>query len=96
MNIHPPKWTPKQQKDNWINLLVHVHDLQCHCNNPLEHTLHIIFEKEKNLRLEESTKNLIKPWLTTTAAGEDAHGDDILEDGDLAALFDEDFTEDAG
>ncbi len=51
---------PNNNKLIGLNTLVHVHDLQCNCEDPLEHTTHLIFKQEKNLRLWETTKNLIK------------------------------------
>lgn len=98
MNIEPTKWTPKQQKREWLNFIVHVHDYHCNCNKPLEHTVYNIFEQEKELRFNPQTTSLIKKCLSTD--GED-HGDvgtteDALDAGTLEDLFAEDFGEDNG
>lgn len=96
MNFEVPKWTPKQQKTNWLNLLTHVHDLQCHCDKPLEHTAWNIFEQEKHLRFTTTQKQEIKKCLTT---GEEDAGVDALDglgEGELTALFEEDFPEEDG
>ncbi len=85
----PVKHNTKEQQINWINTLVHVHDLQCYCNKPLEHTIDTIFKQEKNLRLENSTKQNIQKCLTidTVTIKEE---DDQFGDGELEALFAED------
>ncbi len=89
----PVKFQSKQQHVNWMNTLVHVHDLQCNCDDPLEHTIHTIFKQETNLRIWDSTKNLIKKCLTTTTTPEEEDDDVPFGDGELEALF---ATEDIG
>ncbi len=95
MNIIKPTLSIKHQKKEWINLLVHVHDLQCRCDKPLEHTADIIFE-EPALRLEKSTIENIKKCQDTTAITPVADALDGIDEGDLSALFAEDFTEENG
>lgn len=95
MQIQPPQLTIKQQKTEWINMLVHIHDLYCKCNDPLEHTVDLIAEKEKNLRFQHFTKLNLQKCLTggeenTTHQGGE---EDAFDAGDLEKLFDEDFPE---
>lgn len=95
MQIEPPQLTIKQQKSEWLNLLVHIHDLYCKCNKPLEHTVDLIVDKEKNLRLEHFTKLNLQKCLTggeITTIQKDGD-DDGFAAGDLENLFAEDFTE---
>ncbi|AXQ66280.1 MAG: hypothetical protein [Betatorquevirus homini24] len=99
MQIEPTKWTPRQQKREWLNFIAHVHDYHCNCNKPLEHTVYNIFEQEKELRFNTETKQLIKQCLSTD--GDADHGDaattvDALDAGTLEDLFAEDFTDDTG
>ncbi|AXQ66510.1 MAG: hypothetical protein [Anelloviridae sp.] len=92
--IHP-KSTIRQKKLQWINMLVHCHDIMCDCPTPLEHTTALIFEQEPELRFKPPEKDLIKKCLTTTTDTEDAAGDpDGFGEGDLEDLFKENFGED--
>lgn len=89
MTFCPVKANSKYQKIQWINTIVHVHDLQCECDKPLEHTTYSIFEQEKNLRFTEQQKQLIRKCLTTK--DDSGHADDApFGDGELEALFSED------
>lgn len=88
----PLKHNTKSAQIQWVNTLVHIHDLQCNCNDPLEHTATTIFRQEPNLRFTEHEKNLIRRCLTTTE-GEDTQKEDAIGDGDLEALFAQDFGE---
>lgn len=88
----------QRHKDlNWTNAIVHLHDIQCMCNEPLAHTIDTIFKQEPNLPLHQSTKDKIKQCLTT---GEDHTTKDVVEefgDDDLERLFaDDDTEEDTG
>ncbi len=76
---------PKRDNLDMINAYVHIHDLKCNCNTPLQHIINQLIEKEPEL-----TKCL------TTPTTEDGRGDavDTIEDGDLDRLFEEDFGED--
>lgn len=96
MNIYPPKWTPRQTKNNWINLLAAIHDTNCECDKPLEHTIEIILEKEKNLRFDDSTNKLLKKCLGTEDTAKDGDAVDGLDAGDLDRLFADPFGEDTG
>lgn len=96
MKIIDPKWTQKQKINNWMNLLAHVHDNNCNCDEPLQHTIHIILEKEPNIQFQESTKQLLKKCLGTEDSKEDGDDVDGLGIGDLERLFAEDTGEDTG
>lgn len=93
MKIETPGYTIREQRLQWTNTIVQLHDMLCKCNKPLEHTIDNILSQEPNLRLEETTKLKIQKCLTTTTDGDRVGDADILEDGDLDALFATDFTE---
>ncbi len=59
----PLKHNTKNAQIQWVNTLVHIHDLQCNCNDPLEHTTTTIFRQEPNLRFTDHEKNLLKDAL---------------------------------
>lgn len=91
----PPKTTLRQKKLQWMNLLAHIHDERCDCPNPLEHTILLIVEQEKELKFNAPEKDLIKKCLsgdTITAVPGDPT-DDVIGDGELAALFAEELGE---
>ena len=97
-DYYKPITLSKKHRDlNWINGLVHLHDLQCMCDHPLPHTIDTILTKEPNLPLLNSTKEKIKQCLTT---GDAPTTQDVVEDfGDdeLEKLFaGDDIDEDAG
>ncbi len=83
----------KHKKLQFINGIVHLHDLTCQCDEPLQHTIGAIFEQEPNLPLNEKDKQLIKKCLTS---GDHTEEDgDVLGDVDLEKFFAEDtFGED--
>lgn len=91
----PAKLTLRQQKLTWMNLLAHIHDNKCDCPHPMEHTCMLIFEEEKELKFTTPEKDLIQKCLSgDTATG--VPGDpteDIIGDGELAALFGEELGE---
>lgn len=93
----PTKANCRQQQLKWINILVHAHDMNCDCPNPLEHTVVLIHQQEPELKFTTIEKDIIKKCLgggeTTVTAGD--HEEDHFGDGDLAELFKEDFGEDA-
>lgn len=91
----PAKLTLRQQKLTWMNMLAHIHDERCNCSSPMEHTMLLIAEEEKELKFRPPEIDLLKQCLTgerTTAAGGDLQ-DDVIGEGDLDALFKEDFGE---
>jgi len=95
MNFEYPNYTPKELQLQWINNIVHTHDLLCKCDKPLEHTIYGIVKQEPNLRLNQETKKLLEKCLTSTESGGLAEDDiDGLGEGDLEALFAEDTGED--
>lgn len=85
-----PKYTPKQMTLQMVNSYVHIHDLTCHCKQPLKHIIKQIEEQEPT----------IKKWRdsTTTAAGnQDGDADiDHFGPGELEKLFAEDTEENDG
>lgn len=89
----PQKYNKKQLQLQWINGLVHLHDLTCSCDGPLEHTVLEIFNQEKNLRFTKEEKNKIQQCLSTTGEENITHEDDVLGEGDLEELFSTDFGE---
>ncbi len=89
----PLKHNTKNAQIQWVNTLVHIHDLQCNCNDPLEHTTTTIFRQEPNLRFTDHEKNLIKRCLTTGEEKDTQDAGDVIGQGDLDALFAQDFGE---
>lgn len=89
----PARLTLRQQKLTWMNMLAHIHDERCNCSSPMEHTVSLIFEEERHLKFNAPEKDLIKKCLTgedTTPADGDQQ-EDVIGEGDLDALFKEDF-----
>lgn len=84
----PTKYNKKQLQLQWINDMVHGHDLLCGCEGPLEHIILEITNQEKNLRFTDKEKQQLKKCLfgddTTTA-------DEEIGDADLAALFGDEY-----
>ena len=73
--------------------MVHTHDMICECPTPLEHIIVHLFQQEPELRFKTPEKDLIKKCLTTTTTdGAVADPGDIGE-GELNALFAQDFGE---
>lgn len=72
----------------WINLQVGIHDLHCHCNEPLKHIILQIIEQEPELKFNKEESEQIRKCLTTTEDTTDAL--DAIGEGDLDALFTED------
>ncbi len=91
----PAKPTLRQKKLQWMNLLAHIHDEKCDCPNPMEHTCMLIFEQEKELKFTTPEKDLIQKCLSgdTTTADHGDPTDDVIGDGELAALFAEELGE---
>lgn len=84
----PVPYNKKQQKLNFVNLIVSAHDLCCGCTDPLKCSVDTICEQEPT----------IKQKCLTTTTGAIQHGEEEEEDGfgdgDLEALFAEDFGDD--
>lgn len=82
----PVNPTSRYQKTQWMNTLVHVHDLQCSCDEPLEHTVHVIATQEPNLKFNKESLKPIKKWLTDTEDGTPEE-EEPFGNGELEALF---------
>lgn len=91
----PSKPTLRQQKLQWMNMLAHIHDQKCDCNNPMEHTLMLIVEEEPSLKLRTPEIDLIKKCITgeTTTEKDGDQEPDGIGEGELDALFKDDFGE---
>lgn len=82
----PVKLSTKNRNIDWINTIVQIHNLQCQCDGPLEHTVEEILTQEPDLKFNHPKK--------CHSTGEDpASTDDHFGEGDLAAIFAEDFGE---
>lgn len=79
----PLKISLKNKRRDWINTIVQIHNLQCGCEKPLDHTIKEILQQEPSLKCLTTGEDQI----TTDADG--------FGEGDLDRLFEEDFTEDA-
>lgn len=82
----PITTSSKNRKYDWLNTLVHIHNLQCGCDDPLGHTVEEIFEQEPGIK-EKYTK--CPGPGDPSPTGEE----DVLGAGDLDALFAADFGE---
>lgn len=82
----PVKLSDKNKKYDWLNLIVGIHNLQCGCDDPLTHTVEEIFCQEPSIK---------DHFLKCPGNGDpkDTGADDVLGEGDLEALFDQDFGE---
>ena len=63
-----PKPSIRQRNLQWMNMLAHIHDTNCDCYNPLEHTIILILEQEKELKFKaprkrSSTENVLETPL---------------------------------
>lgn len=80
----PIKVPPKCRRIDWLNTVVHVHDLTCGCEKALEHTVQEIFLQEPSIK---------EKCLTTGENPSTGGEEDVLGDGDLDRLFAEEFGE---
>ncbi len=87
----PPKCNKKEQQLQMINGAVHMHDMGCGCDSPLEHLTLSIFNQEKNLRFTDEEKKFLRKCLGSTE--ETTIAEDHFGEGDLEDLFAEDFGE---
>ncbi len=83
----PPQLSKKNKDLDWINCLVQVHNLRCGCDTPLEHTVEEIYHQEPDLQANIPCRHT-GDHATTQDGDADAFGE-----GDLNALFAEDFGE---
>ncbi len=80
-----PIYSEKALETQWMNTIFNTHDLICGCNDTIRHLVAILSTQGKQLCLPStSTED-----ATTQTGGEDP--EDILDEGDLDALFAEDF-----
>lgn len=100
MAYQPTAYTSRQLELNWININIHLHDQICSCNKPIDHLINTIASTGGITTLTKETKNKIQKCLgeTSTETTEETTGHldavDILDEGDLDALFEGDLTED--
>lgn len=87
-----PKYTPKQQENNWMNLLWNSHDQFCNCDDPLLHFM-VLVNKDSPCRKPVSEIENVKCLLTgDTSTKEDTTNQEDetgFIDGELEKLFDE-------
>ena len=92
MSIKPPRYGPRGLELQFLNSIFQNHDLFCGCNDQLLHILSIINTHNK-ANLSDTKLKEIKCLLTgeDTDKGDQEDGAagviDVLEDGDLDALF---------
>lgn len=88
--LQPVKTSKRNQRLDWINGIVQIHNLICGCEEPLKHTIEEIWAQEPSLH----------PYhQSCPGTGNGDHTGDVaeLENGDLDRLFADDFgEEDAG
>lgn len=78
----------KHRNLQWINGTVHLHDMHCHCNEPLKHLIFGILEQEPHLQFNKEESQQLQKCLTTGDHTEDAG--DVIGEGELDRLFEED------
>lgn len=73
-------------------MLAHCHDNYCDCFDPITHTAALNFEEEPNLKFTPPELDNIKKCIhgENTAVATTDHEQDVIGDGELAALFQED------
>lgn len=83
--ITPPLYSERALELQWKNTIFNSHDLFCGCNDTTRHLISILATENKQLCLPStSTED-----ATTQTGGDEI--EDILDEGDLDALFAEDF-----
>lgn len=83
--LTPALYKNKALETQWLNNIHSTHDLFCGCDDTIRHLISILSTGGKQLCLPStSTED-----ATTQTGGEDV--EDILDEGDLDALFAEDF-----
>lgn len=87
----------RQKKLKWMNGICHYHDIFCKCPNPLECTIRLIIDQEPELRFNNIEKDKLRKCITTEEKDTENGDPDDIGEGDLDALFKEDFgDEDTG
>jgi len=90
--LTPTVYSKNGLENQWVNLIWNSHDLYCGCNNAFKHLADILRKRGDQLCLPS----------TSTASTADAGiqtgepDGDVIEEGDLDKLFEEDFNEDDG
>ena len=90
--LTPSVYSNNGLENQWINLIWNSHDLVCGCNNCFTHLFEILKKKG-------TLPCLPSPGTADAGTQEpEPHGgeEDVLEEGDLDKLFEEDFNEDDG
>lgn len=80
----------RHKKLQWLNGIVHLHDMHCQCSSPFQHTIIQIIEEEPDLPF---TKEDIEKLQKCHTDGDGDGGADPTEnigDGDLERLFAQD------
>nr|BAA86947.1 unnamed protein product [TTV-like mini virus] len=87
--LTPSVYSKNGLENQWMNTIFNTHDLMCGCNDTIKHLFAILKRKGEQLCLPSTTED------AGTQTGGDAQDYD-LEEGDLDALFANDFEEDDG
>lgn len=87
-----PKYTPRQQESQWMNIMWNTHGQFCDCDDPLTHLMTIINRDGPCPKPESEIKNIRclltgADTATTSIAKEEDHG---FIEGELEKLFEED------
>lgn len=94
----PTPYGHRQRDLNWLNTIFHTHDLHCGCDHPPRHLLLLMCENAGYLKLQKEDINNAQKCLgygdpedgdTLGGVAAITHEEDYIEDGELAALFDE-------
>lgn len=88
--LTPAVYSKNGLENQWINCIWNTHDLMCGCNDAIKH-LFTLLKKKQSLPCLPSTEGV----HTGTQTGADTE-EDVLEEGDLDKLFEEDFDEEDG
>jgi len=86
----PPNYSKRQLNLQMVNGYVSIHDLMCHCKQPLHHIIKQIEEQEPSIK---------KCQGSSTAAAGIQDGEDVIDQfgpGELEELFAEDAVEKDG
>lgn len=86
--LTPCLYSGKSLENQWVNCIFNSHDLICGCNDTIKHLASIL-----------QTKQLCLPSTSTAEDGTQTgptEEDDVLQEGDLDKLFEEDFDDDSG
>lgn len=76
----------RYKKLQWKNAVFHIHDLVCDCQKGIKHTLLLLTEDKEEIKITKEENKQIQQCLTITE--KDTTEEDLILDGELAALFD--------